>query len=411
MKKSVQRSPANHKVLLKYISKEVYKSVTFVMMAFVGLFAFFDLIAEVDRLSQPNTSWAYYFAAVFLGLPSKVYEIAPIAALIGSIYALVQLAATSEFTAMRAAGMSTSGVVKLMSRIAFGVVLITVLFGEVVAPVAEKAAVPLRAAALGDEVERDFRSGYWLRDAYQDESLGLQVRFVNFENFTKEGELLGVQFYEVSPDLKITRWVRAKKADYKRGAGYWVLSEVKVQNYFNQQAASGAELGAAQASASSVRSIEVMDWKSTLTPQLLTGLFVRPDRMSAMQLYNYSEFLSSNGQATDNIDLAFAKKVIYPLAIFVMTLISLSFAYLHFRAGGVSVRVFVGVMIGVGFHLVNNLFSHLSLVAKLPPFVSASIPTLIGLVVGLTALWWVSRPAPWMALKSWRKVPQISLDS
>lgn len=411
MKKSVQRSPANHKVLLKYISKEVYKSVTFVMMAFVGLFAFFDLIAEVDRLSQPNTSWAYYFAAVFLGLPSKVYEIAPIAALIGSIYALVQLAATSEFTAMRAAGMSTSGVVKLMSRIAFGVVLITVLFGEVVAPVAEKAAVPLRAAALGDEVERDFRSGYWLRDAYQDESLGLQVRFVNFENFTKEGELLGVQFYEVSPDLKITRWVRAKKADYKRGAGYWVLSEVKVQNYFNQQAASGAELGAAQASASSVRSIEVMDWKSTLTPQLLTGLFVRPDRMSAMQLYNYSEFLSSNGQATDNIDLAFAKKVIYPLAIFVMTLISLSFAYLHFRAGGVSVRVFVGVMIGVGFHLVNNLFSHLSLVAKLPPFVSASIPTLIGLVVGLTALWWVSRPAPWMALKAWRKVPQISLDS
>lgn len=411
MKKSVQRSPANHKVLLKYISKEVYKSVTFVMMAFVGLFAFFDLIAEVDRLSQPNTSWAYYFAAVFLGLPSKVYEIAPIAALIGSIYALVQLAATSEFTAMRAAGMSTSGVVKLMSRIAFGVVLITVLFGEVVAPVAEKAAVPLRAAALGYEVERDFRSGYWLRDAYQDESLGLQVRFVNFENFTKEGELLGVQFYEVSPDLKITRWVRAKKADYKRGAGYWVLSEVKVQNYFNQQAASGAELGAAQASASSVRSIEVMDWKSTLTPQLLTGLFVRPDRMSAMQLYNYSEFLSSNGQATDNIDLAFAKKVIYPLAIFVMTLISLSFAYLHFRAGGVSVRVFVGVMIGVGFHLVNNLFSHLSLVAKLPPFVSASIPTLIGLVVGLTALWWVSRPAPWMALKSWRKVPQISLDS
>lgn len=411
MKKSVQRSPANHKVLLKYISKEVYKSVTFVMMAFVGLFAFFDLIAEVDRLSQPNTSWAYYFAAVFLGLPSKVYEIAPIAALIGSIYALVQLAATSEFTAMRAAGMSTSGVVKLMSRIAFGVVLITVLFGEVVAPVAEKAAVPLRAAALGYEVERDFRSGYWLRDAYQDESLGLQVRFVNFEDFTKEGELLGVQFYEVSPDLKITRWVRAKKADYKRGAGYWVLSEVKVQNYFNQQAASGAELGAAQASASSVRSIEVMDWKSTLTPQLLTGLFVRPDRMSAMQLYNYSEFLSSNGQATDNIDLAFAKKVIYPLAIFVMTLISLSFAYLHFRAGGVSVRVFVGVMIGVGFHLVNNLFSHLSLVAKLPPFVSASIPTLIGLVVGLTALWWVSRPAPWMALKAWRKVPQISLDS
>lgn len=411
MNKRTSPSNTTHKVLLKYISKEVFKSVTFVMMAFVGLFAFFDLIAEVDRLSQPNTSWAYYFAAVFLGLPSKVYEIAPIAALIGSIYALVQLAASSEFTAMRAAGLSTGGVIKLMSRIALGVVVITVIFGEVVAPVAEKAAVPLRAAALGYEVERDFRSGYWLRDAYQDESKGLQVRFVNFEDFTKEGELLGVQFYEVSDDLRITRWVRAKEAEYKLEAGFWVLRDVKIQSYFDASSAHTSATRVGKASASSVQTLDTLDWKSTLTPQLLTGLFVRPDRMSAMQLYNYSAFLSSNGQATDNIDLAFAKKVIYPLAIFVMTLISLSFAYLHFRAGGVSVRVFMGVMIGVGFHLVNNLFSHLSLVAKLPPFVSASIPTLIGLVVGLIALWWVSRPAPWMALKSWRKVPQISLDS
>lgn len=399
------------KVLLRYISKEVYKSVTFVMMAFVGLFAFFDLIAEVDRLSQPNTSWTYYFAAVFLGLPSKVYEIAPIAALIGSIYALVQLAASSEFTAMRAAGLSTLGVIRLMSRIALGVVLITVVFGEVVAPIAEKAAVPLRATALGYEVERDFRSGYWLRDTYQDDSGEMKVRFVNFEDFTKEGELLGFQFYEVNEPLRITRWVRAQRAEFEREGGYWILSQVKLQQYFVPDEQSGFSVPELGATVSPVEMLESLNWQSTLTPQLLTGLFVRPDRMSAIQLYNYSAFLNSNGQATDNIDVAFAKKVIYPLAIFVMTLISLSFAYLHFRAGGVSVRVFMGVMIGVGFHLVNNLFSHLSLVAKLPPFVSASIPTLVGLVVGLVALWWVSRPAPWMALNTWRKVPQISLDS
>ena len=90
--------------------------------------------------------------------------------------------------------------------------------------------------------------------------------------------------------------------------------------------------------------------------------------------------------------------MIYPFAIFIMILISLSFAYHHFRAGGVSVRVFIGVMAGVAFHLVNNLFSHLSLVAKLPPFVSAGIPTLLGLLIGLLALWWVSRPDPLVEL-------------
>ena len=92
------------RALLVYFRSELYKAITFVMVAFVGLFAFFDLIAEVDRLSLPGTSWFYYFVAVLLGLPARVYEIAPIAALIGSIYALVQLAASSELTAMRVIG-------------------------------------------------------------------------------------------------------------------------------------------------------------------------------------------------------------------------------------------------------------------------------------------------------------------
>jgi len=115
-------------------------------------------------------------------------------------------------------------------------------------------------------------------------------------------------------------------------------------------------------------------------------------------LYNYSKFLSSNLQATDNIDLAFAKKIMYPFAILIMMMISLPFAYLHFRSGSVSVKVFAGIMIGVGFHLVNNLFSHLSMVASFPPFVSAALPSLLGFVVGMGALWWVSQPAPWRTL-------------
>lgn len=398
-------------LLRKHLRREIYKSVSFVMIAFVGLFAFFDLIAEVDRLSLPGTSWAYYFVSVFLGLPSKVYEIAPIAALIGSIYALVQLASSSEFTAMRAAGLTTVGFLKLMSRIAFGIVVITVVFGEAVAPVAEKLAVPMRAKALGYEVERDFRSGYWLRDAYSDAEAGQRVRFVNFKDFTKEGELGQVEYYEMDEQSRLRAWVRAETADYDVASGVWVLRNVVRQRYFDGVVPANQADDKVALTIEQQERLPEMLWRSSLSPQLLTGLFVRPDRMSAIQLHNYSEFLRSNAQATENIDLAFAKKVIYPLAIFVMILISLSFAYLQSRAGGVSVRVFVGVMIGIGFHLVNNLFSHLSMVAKLPPFMSASIPTLIGLVVGLGALWWVSRPDPLHMLRKLKRVPDISMDN
>ena len=385
--------------LLVYFRRELYKAISFVMVAFVGLFAFFDLIAEVDRLNLPGTSWFYYFVAVMLGLPARVHEIAPIAALIGSIYALVQFAASSELTAMRAAGLSTMSMLKMLVRIATGVVVVTVLFGEGVAPLAERAAVPMRAKALGYEVDRDFRSGYWMRDTYADSQTGPRVRFVNFDSFDKDGDLRKLEYYELDPEFRIRAWVRAEAARFDPEIGDWVLRNVLVQRYFdeavqNEEAArSGLTI-----QASPVEKLEALRWRSNLSPELLTGLFVRPDRMSAWQLYNYSRFLSSNLQATGNIDLALAKKLMYPFAILIMMMISLPFAYLHFRSGSVSVKVFAGIMIGVGFHLVNNLFSHLSMVASFPPFISAALPSLIGFVVGMAALWWVSQPAPWRSL-------------
>jgi len=385
--------------LLVYFRGELYKAISFVMVAFVGLFAFFDLIAEVDRLSLPGTSWPHYFVAVLLGLPARVYEIAPIAALIGSIYALVQLAASSELTAMRAAGLSTTSMLKLLVRIAAGVVLITVLFGEGVAPLAERAAVPMRAKALGYEVDRDFRSGYWMRDTYNPPNEEPRVRFVNFDSFNKDGELLKLEYYELDPESRIRAWVRAETARFEPSTGDWILNNVIQQRYFDEAVGNpDAAKAGVTIHASPLQNLQSMRWTSNLSPELLTGLFVRPDRMSAWQLYNYSRFLSSNLQATDNIDLAFAKKIMYPFAILIMMMISLPFAYLHFRSGGVSVKVFAGVMIGVGFHLVNNLFAHLSMVASFPPFVSAALPSLLGFVVGMAALWWVSQPAPLRSL-------------
>jgi lipopolysaccharide export system permease protein len=385
--------------LLRYFRREIFKSISFVMAAFVGLFAFFDLIAEVDRLSQPGTSWFYYGLAVLLGLPARVYEIAPIAALIGSIYALVQLAASSELTAMRAAGLSTTTLLKLIGRIGLSVVFVTVLFGEGVAPLAERAAVPMRAKALGFDVDRDFRSGYWLRDMVNDPKLGSRVRFVNFKTFDKEGYLSQLEYFEVDSDFRIRQWIRAESAKFDAQQGDWLLSKVTSQRFFDTLVGNAQAVQAGiTAQATPIEHLETMRWRSNLAPELLTGLFVRPERMSTWQLYNYGQFLQNNLQSTDKIDLAFAKKLMYPFAILIMMMISLPFAYLHFRSGGVSVKVFAGVMIGVLFHLTNNLFSHLSMVASLPAFFSASMPTVLGFLIGMGVLWWVAQPAPlrWM---------------
>ncbi len=85
------------------------------------------------------------------------------------------------------------------------------------------------------------------------------------------------------------------------------------------------------------------------------------------------------------------KKLFYPLASLVMMALALPFAYVHVRAGGVGVKVFSGIMLGIGFHMLNSLFSHLGLLQNWQPFVSAVLPSAVFLGAAALMMWWVER--------------------
>ena len=74
-----------------------------------------------------------------------------------------------------------------------------------------------------------------------------------------------------------------------------------------------------------------------------------------------------------------------------MMALALPFAYLHFRSGGVSLKIFTGVMIGVSFYLLNSVFSHIGLLNTWPPFVTAALPSSLYLMAAMLALWWVEK--------------------
>ena len=113
--------------------------------------------------------------------------------------------------------------------------------------------------------------------------------------------------------------------------------------------------------------------------------------MSAYGLAAYTKHLAENKQITERYEIAFWKKIIYPFAVFVMMALALPFAYLHFRAGGVSLKIFAGIMIGVSFQLLNSLFSHIGLLNTWPALVTAILPSAVFLLMAISALWWVER--------------------
>jgi len=374
------------KTLERYFAKEIVRSVLFVLVAFLAIFAFFDLIAELQSVGRGGYRLQHAFLYVVMGLPGYVYELMPIAVLIGTIYALAQLAARSEFTIVRVSGMSTRMAGWILFKIGILFVLLTVLFGELISPAVSGLAERLKLQAQGLPVSQEFRSGLWTKDVIREGGINGAVvgsRFLNVREIRPDGQLEGLKSYEFDQNFHLTAIISAASADYE-GDNVWLLTDVAETRFLDTGPAQ-------QVAAVSTTRKPNGQLISEVTPEILSVLFADPDRMSAYDLSAYSRHLAENNQRNERYEIAFWKKVVYPFAVFVMMALALPFAYLHFRSGGVSLKIFTGIMIGVSFQLANNLFSHLGLLNTWPPLATAVLPSLLFLLMAILALRWVER--------------------
>jgi lipopolysaccharide export system permease protein len=113
--------------------------------------------------------------------------------------------------------------------------------------------------------------------------------------------------------------------------------------------------------------------------------------MSAWSLYTYAQHLRENRQKALQYEIALWTKLMYPVAVLVMMLLALPFAYSQGRQGGVGAKIFTGIMLGLAFYFLNQLTAHLGLLNDWSPMLSATLPTLIFLSLAIGMLWWQER--------------------
>lgn len=385
------------KVLQRYFAVEIARSVLFVLAAFLAFFAFLDLVNELRAVGRGGYQLQHAFLYVTLGLPGYMYELMPIAALIGTIYALAQFAARSEFAIMRVSSMSTMLAGWMLIKIGLAFVALTFLFGEVISPMSAELAEKLKLRAQGASISQEFRSGLWAKDLIREKGVTGNVigsRFLNVRDIRPDGQLISLRLYEFDKEFHMTALIVAARAEYQKN-NIWRLAEVTETRFFIKPPAPGEArpepTGRDLTTSISTKTEASRDLVSEITPEILSGLFTDPNQMSALDLVAYTRHLAANNQRTERYEMAFWKKIIYPFAVLVMMALALPFAYLHFRAGGVSLKIFAGIMIGVSFQLVNRLFSHLGLLNTWPPMVTALLPSIVFLLLAISALWWVEK--------------------
>ena len=355
------------RTIRRYLGREIYRATAFVALAFLALFAFFDLVNELDDLGKGGYRLQHAFAFVALLLPGHVYELFPIAVLIGTLVALATLAANSEYTVMRVAGLSAGQAAWTLARIGAVFVVLTLLVGEVVVPAAERTARQIRLDRLGTAVASELRTGLWVRS---------DRKFVNVSEVLPDATLKGVRVFEFDREFRLLSISQAARGRYV-GNNRWQLSEVDETTFGDE----GAR----------VKRFPSLEWESVLTPEMVSVLLVVPEKLSLWGLYQYTRHLTANKQSTERYEIALWKKLVYPFAALVMMGLALPFAYVHVRHGGLGVKVFTGLMIGVFFHFLNTLFSHLGVLERWPPLAAAAAPSAMFLLTAVGMMWWVER--------------------
>lgn len=355
------------RVYERHLGREIYGATLLVLAAFLALFAFFDLINELEDVGKSNYQFRHALAYVALTLPGRAYEILPIAVLIGTLYALTLLARHSEITVLRASGLSTGSLLLTLGKVGSAFVVLTFVVGEFVAPPAERVAQQLRLTAMSRLVGNEFRSGLWVKDGQS---------FINVREVLPDTSLRGIRVYAFDEKYHLNSISEAEAGNYVP-PDHWRLTNV-VQTHFEGERARVAR-------------VDEVKWASALNPDILSVLLVVPERMSLVNLYQYIRHLSDNRQKTERYEIALWKKLIYPLATLVMMALALPFAYAHDRMAAVSVKVFAGVMLGILFQMLNGMFSHLGVINSWRPMVAAMTPSIMFLLAAGSMLWWVER--------------------
>jgi lipopolysaccharide export system permease protein len=365
----------------RLLYRDIVGAVFFVALAFLSLFFFIDFVDELEDVGRRGYTLPMALMSSLLEIPGHLYELIPIAVLIGTIYSMARMAQSSEFTILRTGGLGPGRALSLLAVLGVAFAVVTFAVGDFVVPAAERQAVRVKAQANGGQ---DLgRTGAWLRERRGTPQGGAHQVSLNVQRLASDGTLEGVRIFEFDEQGRLLERIAAARARIDADA-VWTLQDVQRTVWPPADAASARPQVQAQR-------LPELHWASSLGADVVAAAVLPIDTMSTLELWRYAAHLSNQEQAAQRHAIRFWRKAVYPFACLVMVALALPFAYLHARAGGLSYKVFGGIMLGISFVLLNNVAGHLGLLRDWTPWLTAAAPSIFYLLLSLAAFTWLVR--------------------
>lgn len=344
-----------------YIFKTVTLTTLVALLVMLCLDVFFNVLREIENLGEGSYGLVAIAQYLLLTLPRRIYEVLPMALLVGGLLGMGALAASSELVVMRSAGVSVLRLVYAALKAGLVLSLIGLLLGEFVAPQTERYAQTLRAEARGKPVALGEGDGFWARDG---------AYFINVRGVEPGLRLADIYIYEVDERSDLHSVARAEAARYDEGR--WVLEGITRSRLEPEQVRT--------------ESATAIAWESVITPAMLEVLATQPEDLSLRDLGAFITYLRDNRLNAETYELTFWSKAIAPLTNLAMLFIAMPFVFGPQRKTGAGQRLLIGVLLGLAFYLANRMLGNTVLLYGLPPWLGASLPTLTFFLAGGYAL-------------------------
>lgn len=340
------------RIIDRYIGQTVLISILSVMFVLLALFLLISFVNESDKIGRADYTIWQAVLYVLLQTPQNIYEIFPMAALLGTMLGLGALSKNSEMVIIRASGVSRLRISIAVIKSALLLIVLVIIVGETVAPPAIQYAKQTRIKALASQLSLNTDFGLWARDG---------KTFIQVRNVEHDGRLVDINLYTLNDKGELTQQLHADTARHNGEA--WLLKNV-TQSYIDYN---GIEQ----------TTISTLGWQTLLDPELVGIVSLEPENLAVWKLHEYINYLRRNGLESEQYELAMWNKVIAPFTILAMVLVAVPFMFGSHRQTSIGLQVVLGFMVGLVFYIASRLAGQIGLVYDLLPMFSASVPTIL----------------------------------
>ena len=344
----------------RIVAKHVTKTTVLAMLGTTLVLSFlqilFTYLGELGSLKPTYNAWQAFLYVIW-GAPSYLYEILPVAALIGSVLGLGALASNSELIVMRSVGISLWRIVGWVMRSALLLIVLSFVLSEWVIPYTNEKAQSIKkqrsVAALGEV------KGYWSREGQ---------RFIYIDYANSQGQLRNIQAIDFDQNYRLQSFVTAEKGQFLKD-GQWILEKSHQIDLLAQGNAIKTDH-------------EQQALGLALQPKYVHMVTLDPDDLSPSQLISFMQYLSEYSQVPKTYELAFWKKVTSPFALITLVLIACSFIFGPLRQQSMGFRLVIALFTGLGFFYLQDFLGYASLVYAPSPAWFVLLPVVLMFMMG-----------------------------